>query len=487
MAQTAKYAPGGRPGPGKVRLSFGRSGLIGALLLAALLLTGCVTVQLDAAVHPDGTLSGTARYGVAKSLATFAGGQDQLLAQLRSAGSCDFGGNQSSTKNFDDGTYIGIDCSFDHVTMAEFNSGEAGPKLSKDGDQFHLTGNMNLLQALSDSGTGLFGSGSQTGGAPAPSGIPTDLSSLLPSGFPTDLSSLLPSGIPTDLLPSGFPTDLSSLLPSGFPTDLLPSGVPTDLSSLLPTGAPGSGIPGLDPSTLLKTAKISFAFTFPGKVHSSKGKVEGRKVTFKPDSSGNIDFQTTADATPSDTGGLGRTTWLLLALLILVLLAGAGLLLRRRRTAGRAAIATGYPSTGYPPAGYPPADYSQPGYSQPGYPQPPGYSQPGYPQPPGDQYPTRQYPAGPYPPQQYPPQQYPAQPQDPTQQYPVQPHYPNQQYPAQPPYAPPQQPPPPPAQPDPWAAPPDEPSPWSRPAAEPTTEPRWPRPEEEGEKGRSDS
>jgi hypothetical protein len=499
MAQTAQYAPGGTTGPGKVRLSFTRTGLIGALLLAVLALTGCVTVQLDATVHPDGTLSGTARYGVAKSLAAFAGGQDQLLAQLRSEGSCDFGGNQGSTKNFDDGTYIGIDCSFNHVTMAEFNSGEAGPKLSKDGDQFHLTGNMNLLQALSDSGTGLFGSGSQTGGAPAPSGIPTD---LFPSGFPTDLSSLLPSGIPTDLLPSGFPTDLSSLLPSGIPTDLLPSGFPTDLSSLLPTAAPNSGIPGLDPSTLLKTAKISFAFTFPGKVHSSQGKVDGRKVTFKPDSSGTIDFQTTADATPSNTGGLGRTTWLLLALLILVLLAGAGLLLRRRRAAGRVAVAAGYPPAGYSQPGYPAAGYSQPGYpaagyppadySQPGYPEPHGYSPPGYSQPHGDQYPTRQYPAGQYSPQQYPPQQYPAQPQDPTQQYPpqqypAQPHYPTEQYPAQSPYAPPHQPPPPPAQPDSWAAPPTDPSPWSRPAAEPTAEPQWPHPEEEREKGSSDS
>src|SRR4051794_37953317 len=179
MASTAQYAAGG----GRVRLSPGRTGLLGALLLAVLALTGCVTVQLNATVHPDGTLSGTARYGLTKSLAALAGGQEQLLQQLKSEGSCDFGNHQGTTKEFDDGTYIGIDCSFDHVTMAEFNSGEDGPKLSRVGNEFHLTGSLNLVKAISD-GTGALGSSSG----------PSSLPSTLPSGLPSDLSSLLPSG-----------------------------------------------------------------------------------------------------------------------------------------------------------------------------------------------------------------------------------------------------------------------------------------------------
>jgi hypothetical protein len=418
MAYPAKYAAGRtRTGSGHRGLRSLPAGLIAALLLAVLALTGCVTVQLNATVHPDGTLSGTARYGVAKSLAGMVGGQDQLLNQLKSQGSCDFGSRQGTTKDFDDGTYVGIECTFDKVTMAEFNSGEGGPKLTKTGDEFHLSGSMNLLETLSDSGNGLLGSAGATPSG-LPSGIPTD---LLPSGFPTDFSTLLPSGIPTDLLPSDFPSDLNSLFPSGIPTDLLPSGIPTDL---LPSGIPTdltSGLPGLDPTSLLRTAKVSFAFTFPGKVTFSRGQVDGHKVTFKPNSAGVIDFETTASAVPAGSSGLGSTGWLVLAVVILALLAAAGLLVRRRR-AGRAVPAGGYPAPGgypylpeqyqhypgqqYPPqsnAPYPPQSnspyppyqpqpYSGPPPTQP-YPQPNPYQQPD----PYEQYPAQQYPAEPNP------------------------------------------------------------------------------------------
>nr|MDQ2958976.1 hypothetical protein [Actinomycetota bacterium] len=351
MSHSPRYAPH--------RPRFRRAALIGALLLAVLALTGCVTVQLKATVHSDGTVSGTARIGVAKSLASLGGGS--ALADLKSQDTCDFGGKKGTTKDFDDGTYVGIDCSFSNVTLAEFNAGEDGPKLTREGDKFHLTGSLNVLQSIAD-GSGPSASGSASGPATAtaiPSGLPTDLSSLLPSGFPTDLSSLLPSGFPTDLsslLPSGFPTDLSSLLPSGFPTDL---------SGQLPSGS--GGLPsGLDPSTLLKTAKISFAFTFPGKVDSSKGKVTGKTVTFSPDSSGNVNFETTAAAKDSGSlGGLGSTAWIGLVVLVLVVLALVALLLRRRnRPPAQPAFAGGYPGPDpqYPPTGYP-AQQTQPGVS----------------------------------------------------------------------------------------------------------------------------
>jgi len=464
MTQRAKYAPGGRrparPGrqrrplassPNRIRLAPGRGGLLGALLLAVLLLTGCVTVQLNATVHPDGTLSGTARYGVAKSLAAVSGGQQQLLAELKQARTCDFGTHHGTTKDFDDGTYIGIACTFDHVTMAEFNSDPDRLRLTKDGDEFHLAGSLSLLDLVAGGNSGGLGLGS--GGVPAPSGFPSDLTSLLPSGFPSDLTSLLPSGFPSDLtslLPSGFPSDLTSLLPSDLPTQ----------------GLSQPALSGLDPSTVLKTAKVSLAFTFPGKVKSSKGKIDGRKVTFTPDSAGNIDFQTTASAVPESSTGPGTATWLVLAAVLLALLAAAGLLVRRRR-AQRAAPTDGYPG-GYPP---------------------------GYPA--GTQYQAQGYPAGTqYPAQGYPPQPY--QPYQPTQEYPTAPPYPPSQpyphggpYPPESPYTqgnpyPPTQPypPGPPYQPSPWAAPQEQPSPWARPDAEPDADPAqpWPRPENDSGK-----
>lgn len=348
------------------RLPIRRPGLLATLLVAMLSLTGCVTVQLKASVHSDDTVSGSTRIGVAKSLATLGGGSAQTaLDQLRSEDSCDFGGKRGTTKDFDDGSYVGIDCSFSGVTLAEFNSGEDGPKLTRVGAQFRLAGSLNLLQAVAG---GLLPSG--PGGSSLPSGVPTDL----PSSLPTEL----PSGLPTDLLPSGLPTDLASLLP--------------------PTGGLLSG---LDPSTLLKTAKISFAFTFPGKVKSSAGKVHGNTATFTPDQAGNINFETTAAATGSSwPASLGTGGWLGLLAVLVALLAMLGWLLRRHRAAPRRpAFGTGYPYSpgqAFAQSGYPPGP-DQPA-AQPSYPGQPGYAA----QPP--------YPAQPYPTQPYPVQPYPAQP-----------------------------------------------------------------------------
>ncbi|HJQ00266.1 MAG TPA: hypothetical protein VJ851_01580 [Jatrophihabitans sp.] len=425
MSYTPRYAP---------RSVIGRrTGLAAILLLAVLALTGCLNVQLNATVHSDNTVSGTARVGIAKSLAALSGiSNSELLNQLKTQQACDFGGKSSTSKSYDDGTYVGVDCTFSGVTLAEFNSGEDGPRLARVGDSFELSGHLNLLDAL-DTG-GLLPSSSST-----PTALPTDLGSLFPSGFPTDLGSLLPSDFPTDLgslFPSGFPTDLNSLLPSGLPTDLsslLPSGLPTDLGSLLPSGLPN----GFDPSSLLRTAKVSFAFTFPGKVHSSTGKVHGHTVTFTPDAAGNIDFQTRADATgPSGLAAVSSPAKIGLSLVVLALivLALALLLVRRRRS--RPMAVAGQPA-GYPAAGYPAAGYQQ------GYPGQPPY-------PPESQYPGQpQYPAQPG---------YPAQPQYPAQPaYPPQPGYPAQpQYPAPPqPYTgPPPQVYPPPVQPPPQQQPP---------------------------------
>ena len=401
MSYTPRYAP---------RSVIGRrTGLAAILLLAVLALTGCLNVQLNATVHSDNTVSGTARVGIAKSLAALSGiSNSELLNQLKTQQACDFGGKSSTSKSYDDGTYVGVDCTFSGVTLAEFNSGEDGPRLARVGDSFELSGHLNLLDAL-DTG-GLLPSSSST-----PTALPTDLGSLFPSGFPTDLNSLLPSGLPTDL------------------SSLLPSGLPTDLGSLLPSGLPN----GFDPSSLLRTAKVSFAFTFPGKVHSSTGKVHGHTVTFTPDAAGNIDFQTRADATgPSGLAAVSSPAKIGLSLVVLALivLALALLLVRRRRS--RPMAVAGQPA-GYPAAGYPAAGYQQ------GYPGQPPY-------PPESQYPGQpQYPAQPG---------YPAQPQYPAQPaYPPQPGYPAQpQYPAPPqPYTgPPPQVYPPPVQPPPQQQPP---------------------------------
>jgi hypothetical protein len=428
MSRSPRFAPNTAP---RSRLV-----LVGALLLSVFLLTGCFTVQLKAQVNSDGTVSGTSRFGVSKSMAALAGGQAALLTQLKSGEPCKIGNAKTTSKDFDDGTYVGVECTFSHISLADFNSGSssdgaAALRLEHVGATYRLSGSFNLAEAASSNALG-GGSGSGTGGtsgglippsatAGAPSGLPTDLNSLLPSGFPSDLNSLLPSG---------FPSDLNSLLPSGFPSDL---------NSLLPSGFPSSqSDPSAATSSLLKSAKISFQFSFPGKVTSSAGKVDGNSVTFTPDAAGKINFATVADGTSSTAAG-GRTLWIIaLAAVLLLAVLIVFLIRRRRRAARRAAQHSGQPGMQGGPAQplLVPGGQSLPGFG-PDYQQYPQtqYPQTQYPQQP--QYPPAQYPQQP----QYPPAQYPQQPQYPQTQYPQQPQYPQTQYPQQPPYPPAQYPP----------------------------------------------
>jgi len=405
-----------------------RLGLVTGLIAAVLTLTGCFAVEMKATVNSDDTVSGTARIGIAKSLSSLAGGSSGLLSELKSGEDpCTFGTKKAAEKDYDDGNFVGVECTFDRIPLADFNQDSEdnnGVKIVREGDKYHLSGRFDETSLASDTGTSS-GSGSasantsasSTPSAALPSGIPTDLSSLLPSGFPSNLSSLLPSGLPSNLsslLPSGFPTDLSSLLPSGFPSNLsslLPSGFPTDLASLIPTtgatagGAVPSDLPGLDPSAILKTAKISFQFTFPGKVESSKGQVKGNTVTFTPDSQGKIDFETIAGATGSgsSTSAASNGKWIGLGAVVVILAAVATwLVLHRRRAAavaGAAPAGFGGPGAGFggptagtnppPPAatgydwGPPPQQYPPPQeYQPPPSYQPPPPTQPYQPPPP---------------------------------------------------------------------------------------------------------
>jgi hypothetical protein len=427
MSRSPRFAPNTAP---RSRLV-----LVGALLLSVFLLTGCFTVQLKAQVNSDGTVSGTSRFGVSKSMAALAGGQAALLTQLKSGEPCKIGNAKTTSKDFDDGTYVGVECTFSHISLADFNSGSssdgaAALRLEHVGATYRLSGSFNLAEAASSNALG-GGSGSGTGGtsgglippsatAGAPSGLPTDLNSLLPSGFPSDLNSLLPSG---------FPSDLNSLLPSGFPSS--------------------QSDPSAATSSLLKSAKISFQFSFPGKVTSSAGKVDGNSVTFTPDAAGKINFATVADGTSSTAAG-GRTLWIIaLAAVLLLAVLIVFLIRRRRRAARRAAQHSGQPGMQGGPAqpllvpggqslpGFGPdyQQYPQTQYPQTQYPQQPQYPPAQYPQQP--QYPPAQYPQQP----QYPQTQYPQQPQYPQTQYPQQPQYPQTQYPQQPPYPPAQYPP----------------------------------------------
>ena len=369
-----------------------RLGLVTGLIAAVLTLTGCFAVEMKATVNSDDTVSGTARIGIAKSLSSLAGGSSGLLSELKSGEDpCTFGTKKAAEKDYDDGNFVGVECTFDRIPLADFNQDSEdnnGVKIVREGDKYHLSGRFDETSLASDTGTS-----SGSGSASANTSASSTPSAALPSGIPTDLSSLLPSG---------FPSNLSSLLPSGFPTDL---------ASLIPTtgatagGAVPSDLPGLDPSAILKTAKISFQFTFPGKVESSKGQVKGNTVTFTPDSQGKIDFETIAGATGSgsSTSAASNGKWIGLGAVVVILAAVATwLVLHRRRAAavaGAAPAGFGGPGAGFggptagtnppPPAatgydwGPPPQQYPPPQeYQPPPSYQPPPPTQPYQPPPP---------------------------------------------------------------------------------------------------------
>jgi hypothetical protein len=132
---------------------------------------------------------------------------------------------------------------------------------------------------------------------------------------------------------------------------------------------------GDDPATqsLLNRLDLKITFTFPGKVKSSTGVIDGNKVTFTP----KMGERTKIEAVASAKAGLGSLLVILgiavgviavVALLAIMLLKG-----KKKRAAARAA-AEAPADLGYPGAGYP--GFGQPGFGQPGFGAPPAGAYP---------------------------------------------------------------------------------------------------------------
>ena len=180
---------------------------------------GCVNLQLNATVHSDDTVSGTARVGVAKSLAALAGGTSGLLGRVEEQPGQpvrlrrqDRHGARLRRRHLRrGGLHVLRESPWPSSTPARTVRSWPGSVTASE-----LSGQLNLLDALGTGGL-LPSTGSRPGAQPrcrptcaaccprasrptwpacCPPGFPTDLSSLLPSGFPTDLASLLPSGLP---------------------------------------------------------------------------------------------------------------------------------------------------------------------------------------------------------------------------------------------------------------------------------------------------
>jgi len=104
----------------------------------------------------------------------------------------------------------------------------------------------------------------------------------------------------------------------------------------------------------LSGGDIRIAFTFPGKIQSANGEIDGSTVTWTGEAGDVIDMQAVA----SDEGGSGSAVtmlvWVLVGLVVLALVAVIAVVLVRRRNAGAAAVEPGAEGAygAVPAAGY---------------------------------------------------------------------------------------------------------------------------------------
>jgi phosphatidylinositol mannoside-binding LppM-like protein len=148
-----------------------RATRIGAFAALALLLTGCIKLNMNLGINDDNTISGTIQFGVDKQLLELSGQNAEDLLGSDSP----FPSNAPgvTVKPFDDGEFAGQEFTFEAVPLEEFNSGGfAGAtglsgvsgvtgssdalNIQRQGDTFVVSGALDLSSGLSGA-TGPFG------------------------------------------------------------------------------------------------------------------------------------------------------------------------------------------------------------------------------------------------------------------------------------------------------------------------------------------
>jgi hypothetical protein len=142
---------------------------IGAFAALALLLTGCIKLNMNLGINTDNTVSGTVQFGVQKELLELTGQSAEDLLGTAAPFPSDAPG--VTVEPFDDGEFVGQQFTFESVPLAEFNSqGAAGAtgvtgagdalNIRREGDTFVVTGVLDLSSGLSGT-TGPLGATAQ--------------------------------------------------------------------------------------------------------------------------------------------------------------------------------------------------------------------------------------------------------------------------------------------------------------------------------------
>jgi hypothetical protein len=113
---------------------------VGAL---ALLLTGCIKLNIDLQLNTDDTVSGSMIFAFDKQLLELTGqSADDVLGSSAPLPTDQPG---VSSKPYDDGKYVGQEITFDSVPLTEFSTGDTESlNIVREGDTFKVTGTLDL-------------------------------------------------------------------------------------------------------------------------------------------------------------------------------------------------------------------------------------------------------------------------------------------------------------------------------------------------------
>jgi hypothetical protein len=140
-----------------------RMARLAAVGLLAVLLTGCIKLNVDFDVSSDNTVSGTMVFAFSKQLLQLTGQSAQEL--IGSSAPIPSSVPGVSVKPYDDGEFVGEEYTFDGVPLTQFNADDPESlSIVRHGGTFTVSGVLDL-----SGGTG--GSGG-TGASGAPSSIP---------------------------------------------------------------------------------------------------------------------------------------------------------------------------------------------------------------------------------------------------------------------------------------------------------------------------
>ena len=151
------------------------AGRVGAFLALAVLLTGCIKLNVDLGINADDTVNGAVVLGVQKELLELTGQSAEDL--LGDADLIPTGATGVVVEPFEDDEFVGQQIIFEDLPISEFNSGALGASgatgisgvtgggdtlnIAREGETFVVTGVLDLSSGLSGA-TGPFAG---TGGA----------------------------------------------------------------------------------------------------------------------------------------------------------------------------------------------------------------------------------------------------------------------------------------------------------------------------------